>query len=261
MRPNPSIETLQTMPGIDGPPWNIDSVMADALKLSMTFRISCQHEIISETRVVPSTVYLGHDMEYLYVGGKFQGMYRNPASNPPDDPNLGLPNYFDIFFDVANDGVLTFPESGSHLTVEIDKDANWRTRMISSYDDKLWSYSSEVPRSVWLRGEDYYWPNAPPAFASGTWDLWYHNSTGTLIILFSRFLRHPATSKINSLQMRSGERWVMGFLFELGYSTWFGEYANFVDGWPQKTYPYLSNDSSWWPKLVIDLTNQPPGFT
>ncbi len=77
------------------------------------------------------------------------------------------------------------------------------------------------------------------------------------MVLFSRFLSRPALSEIDALQMKFGERWVMGFLIELGYNTWYGTYTDFVDGWPQKIYPYLSNDSSWWPKLVIDLTNPP----
>jgi len=237
MKPSPSFQGIMSMSY-----WDIDTVMAEALKLNITFRI----EVPNGTRVIPSTVYLGHDKDYLYIGGKFHGMYRNPAT----DATLTLNNYFNILFDVADDGALNFPESGSMFEVWVNPGAYWRTKLVWSYDDLIWGY-------LWLTGEDYYTPNAQPAFALSHFDALYDNSTGTVIILFSRFLRRAATSEINALQMRSGERWVMGFLLELGYDSWSGELSDFVDGWPQKTYPYLSNNCSWWPKLCIDLTNPP----
>jgi len=39
----------------------------------------------------------------------------NPYKDP-DSPSLILPNFFEILFDVANDGILTFPESGSRIS-------------------------------------------------------------------------------------------------------------------------------------------------
>jgi len=253
MRPNPSIEELWLY-SVDSPPWDIEAVMADALAWNITFRIEIPHG----TRVIPSTVYLGHDQDYLYIGGKFRGMYKNPVSNFTPGPVLN--NYFKIFFDVANDDVLTFPESGSDLGVNLMKDADWYTRRIVFYEDFLWGYSPVSKRETFRFVSDYYDPEAQPAFAVRNSITLYDNSTGTLIILFSRYLRRPELP-VNGLQMRSGERWVMGFLLELGYNNWYGEWQDFVDGWPQKIYPYLSNDSSWWPKLVIDLTNPPPSFS
>jgi len=248
MRPSLSFDEITSMTCYD-----IDAVMTGALKLNMTFTIN----IINGTRVVPSTVYLSHDKNYLYVGGKFRGMYENPTTTV----KRTLSNYFNIYFDVANDGILTFPESGSMLGVYVNPGACWRTEFAWNYEDLVWSQSRTLPHSVWLMGYSYYSPNAQPAFAIGNYfDALYDNSTGTVIILYSKYLCNPATSEINMLQMRQGERWVMGFLIEIGYDR-SGEYVDFVDGWPHKIYPYSSNDASTWPKLVIDLTNPPPGFT
>jgi hypothetical protein len=259
MRPNPSLEELKAMPGMDGPPWDIDSAMADALKLNMTFRIVCQHGTINETRVVPSTVYLAYDMNYLYVGGKFNGMGRNPASNSSDNPGTILANYFQILFDVKNDGVLTNPESGSTFAVTIDENANWRTRMTWWVEDMVWGYYPAARRVSWAPATDV-------GMNVRTWglaDVQYNNSTGTLAFIFSRYLWMPGYYMDNALQMRAGERWVIRFVLELGYNTWFATYSDFVDGWPRNTYPNLltDKDSSWWPKLVIDLTNPPSEFT
>ena len=71
MQPNPSISVLKTYQSnpYGPPPFNVDSVMANALKLNMTFNIT----VSSGPRVIPSTVYLGHDEHYLYVGGEFRG--------------------------------------------------------------------------------------------------------------------------------------------------------------------------------------------
>lgn len=257
MRPSPSIAELASVP-IDSPPWDIATVMAYSLKLSMTFTIN----IPNETRVIPSTIYLGHDTSLLYVGGKFEGMYTNPVSNPLGET---LPNYFSIFFNVANNGVLKQPESGSRLSVFISPSADWHTGKMWGYHDMMWlDYSSSYGHAAWILADNYYEQylhKAQPAFAIENVVLEYDNSTGTLIILFSRYLWRTGNSEVNTLQMRSGERWVMGFLLELGYAINSQPGTDFVDDWPQKTYPYLSNDASWWPKLVIDLTNPPPSFS
>ena len=260
MKPSPSIRELNTNPAyaaVDAPPWSIDMIMATALRLNITFRITTRNE----TRVIPSTVYLGHDKEFLYVGGKFQGMYRNPASNPDDDPTLTLPNCFSIYFDVDNDGKLSFPESGSELAVCLGKGAGWHVGKSWKYEDRLW-WKSNNPfaenRYGWDFVADYYQPNPQPALSLGDDAVEYDNSTGTLIMLFSKYLSRPEISETDRLQMRIGECWVMGFILELYYATWYEGMQNFVDGWPRNTYPWLSDDSSWWPKLVIDLTNPPP---
>lgn len=250
MRPNPSIEALRTAAN----PWSLEAAMGGALQIDMTFRIVCQYGTMNETRVVPSTVYLGHDMDYLYVGGTFRGMYTNPAN----DANVTLPNYLSIFLDVANDGKLTFPESGSDVDV-ILRNGTWRTS--GWWRDWVWmDYEKHYGRAGWVFADYYYDPRAMPAYAVDLGAAWYDNSTGTVTMVFSRHLRLPETSDSNTLQMRRGERWVMGFVLELGLATWYGVWSDFVDGWPQKTYPYLSNDSSWWPKLAIDLSNPPTQY-
>jgi len=250
MRPSPYFQALWFMRE-----WDIDTIMADALELNISFNISTPNG----TRIMPSTVYLGHDTNYLYVGGKFRGMYKNPASG-----YTTLANYFHILFDVANDGVLTSPESGSRLSVWVNPEADLRNEtddfrygVISSYEDMVWSYSRLLKRESFRFARDVYDPEAQPAFAVKDYDMGYDKSTGTVTILFSRYLWRSAIARTNALQMRSGERWVMGFLLELGYNTWSEEMQDFVDGWPQEIYPYTSNNASWWPKLVIDLANPP----
>lgn len=234
-------------------PWIVDTAMAGALRLDVTFHIITRNE----TRPVPSTLYLSHDTEYLYIGGEFRQMFTNPASNS----NETVPNYFKILFDTDNDGELRFPESGSTLPVLVYDD-DWRTT--GWYHDLVWvDYSSFFHRAIWMFGDDYYkdYLSKPqPSVAGEEATAEYDNSTGTLTILFSRRLRLSEIATINALQMKPGERWVMGFLLELGYATWYGPMSDFVDGWPRKTYPYLDNDASWWPKLVIDLTNPPSSF-
>jgi hypothetical protein len=232
--------------------WEIGDLMPGALKFEMTFGI----QVHDGTRDVPSTVYLGHDKDLLYIGGKFREM----GMNPDTSNETTLANYFRLFLDANNDGSLTFPESGSSMDVWVNPGANWRTELVSTAEDEIWTYSTLSKRFVWMRGEEYYQPHAQPAFAVENYDMMYYNATGTVEILMCKFLRSPATSEINALQMRSGERWVVGFLFELGYNRWTGLYSDYVDGWPRKTYPYFSNDSSWWPKLAIDLSNPPSGF-
>jgi hypothetical protein len=253
MQPNPSIEQLNLHAQQPYGPltYDIDSVMANVLKLSTTFNIS----IPDGTRVIPSTVYLGHDSEYLYVGGKFQGMGMNPASTDYDT----LPNLFSILFDVANNGVLKQPESGSRFPVYITK--NWRGGW--SYDDAVWAYIPQDGRASWVPSDNYYtlYLGKPQTvWSDGGETSEYDNSTATVIMLFSRLLSCPGNAEVNELQMRPGERWVMGFVLELSYVTNIGSFGDYVDGWPQKTYPYLSSNSSWWPKLAIDLSNPPPSF-
>jgi len=254
MEPNPSIAVLRTYQQnpYGPPPFNIDSVMAGALKLNMTFNIS----VTGGTRIIPSTVYLGHDMDYLYVGGEFTGM----GLNPNNGPNVTLFNYFNILFDVNDNGKLTFPEAGSQLPVLVYNDT-WTTGGL--YHDLLWdNYVSQFGRACWVFAEDYCFPNAPPGMTMANGFAEYDHPTGTLTIIFARCLRLSAMSGIDALQMRPGERWVMGFVLELGFGRYVSgtPFSDNVGDWPGPVYPYLSNDSSWWPKLVIDLTNQPATF-
>lgn len=249
MRPNPPIEELEPQLPYSSPTFNIDIVMVDALKLNMIFRI----DVPGGTRVMPSTVYLGHDADYLYIGGKITGMYSNPVSTPEN----ARPNYLAIFFDVDNDGVLKQPESGSRLSSYI-----WDERVsFRAYHDMLWAYNEQRQREIWIMAGNYYddiqRPQPPTALVD--MESQYDNSTGTLIILFSRYLSRSSSVECNALQMRPGERWVMGFLLELGFATNLpqAETPDYVDGWPRNTRPYGDNNASWWPKLVIDLSNPP----
>jgi hypothetical protein len=251
MRPNPSIKelNLNAQQPYGPPPFDIDSVMANALKLNMTFNIS----IPGGNRIIPSTVYLGHDLDYLYVGGKFCGMGMNPL-------DIALPDYLSMFFDVANTGVLKQPESGFRFSDYIYQ--HWTGLWI--YHDELWvDYVAQDRRASWLLADNYYsiyLGKAQTVFSVGDGIKEYDNSTGTVTILLSRRLSCPGNAEVNAFQMMPGERWVIGFLIELGYVTNIGSFGDYVDGWPRNIYPYLSNDSSWWPKLCIDLTNQPSGF-
>jgi hypothetical protein len=167
-----------------------------------------------------------------------------------------LPNYFNILFDVKDNGNLMFPEAGSQLPVYVYNDT-WTTSGL--YNDLLWdNYVSELGRACWGSTEDYCFPNAPPGMTMANGFAEYDNSTGTLTIIFARLLRDPVMSGLDTLQMRPGERWVMGFVLELGFSRSSGGLmSDNVSGWPLNVYPYLSSNSSWWPKLVIDLTNPP----
>jgi hypothetical protein len=257
MRPNPSIEVLGGIP-LDQLPWNLDAVMAGALRLNITFRVP----VPGQTRVVPSTVYLGHDSEYLYVGGNFSGIGPDPNSNAKG----GYPDYFNVLFDVANDGVLTFPESGSAMSVDVSPPGakpppqGWDCPLSYWYQEKVWrDYIPVIGRGAW----DFADSVGMMALTVGSMAAEYNNSTGTLVVIFSRHLWQAGFWTNNALQMRPGERWVMGFMLELGlwnFPTVANPYTDYVDGWPRNTYPYLSDDSSWWPKLVIDLTNPPSSF-
>jgi len=60
-------------------------------------------------------------------------------------------------------------------------------------------------------------------------------------------------------ESEQGERWVMGFLFELGFAA--NSELGDSDIWPQGAYPYPSNDTSWWPKLAIDLSASPASLS
>jgi hypothetical protein len=245
MQPNPYFGYIFT-------PFSIDAVMVDALKLSMTFRIDMWD---GTTRVIPSTLYLGHDQKYLYIGGKFVGMYSNPASVPHDLE----PNRFHIFFDVANDGVLKTPEAGSLYAVAIDVLPPEDLASVQ-WDDMVWTYDPDTYKHMmWMPADNYLLRNAARAGLSVfAQKAEYDNSTGTVTILLARRLRTPGTEDFNALQMRSGERWVMGFLIELQYQK---ELDNRADGWPRKTYGEWSNDTSWWPKMTIDLTTPSQEFS
>ncbi len=227
-------------------PFNIDSIMASALKLNITFHIDTPNG----TRTIPSTVYLGHDSRYLYVGGKFVGMGSNPASVPGDSQ----PNRFHMYFDVANDGVLKTPEAGSGFAVNID--VPHETLVGVQWPDMFWQYAdTPYNHNIWMPADGYLETRGGQRiFSMAAHAQEYDNSSGTVTILFARYLSRPGMENINALQMRPGERWTMGFLLELAYQK---ELANMVDGWPRNVYPYLSNDASWWPKLVIDLANPP----
>jgi hypothetical protein len=247
MQPNPSISILkqyQSNP-YGPPPFNVDSVMANSLKLSMTFNIT----VSSGSRIIPSTVYLGHDMDYLYVGGEFRGM----GLNPYNDANNTLANCMSIYFDVDDNGTLSFPEAGSRILVFVYNDT-WTTNGL--YDDLLWTdYNNVLQRASWVPAEAYTFPKAPAGMTLANGFAEYDNPTGTLTFIIARCLRYPAMDKINALQMQPGERWVMGFVLELAFGGSNGGMSNKVDGWPQTIFPFLSSDSSWWPKLAIDLSN------
>jgi hypothetical protein len=251
MQPYPSIRELN-LNGQQpyGPPtFDINSVMSNALKINMTFRISTPGGM----RVVPSTLYLGHDSDYLYVGGEFRGIGMNPASNAEQT----LPDCLEMFFDVTGSGVLRQPESGFRFSAYVLP--QWNGMWI--YHDQLWAnYVNEYGRASWLPADYYYdcYIGKPQTvWSDGGGIKGYENSTETLTIILSKFLSCPGNSEVNALQMRPGERWVMGFLTQVGFITDTGEFEDLVDGWPTNIYPYLSNDSSWWPKMVIDLANPP----
>ena len=148
-------------------------------------------------------------------------------------------------------------EYGLGVQIAVPEDTLWGWQ----YHDVVWAYDSTMYKHmIWMPADNYQLAPACPLSmvdeACG-----YENLTGTVIILFSRLLCCPGNAEVNALQMRPGERWVMGFLLELWYQK---ELDNRVDGWPKKTYGTSSNDSSWWPKLAIDLTNPPstiPGQT
>jgi hypothetical protein len=251
MQPNPSIEELKLHEQQPyGPPtFDIDSVMSNALKLSITFNIT----VPEDTRVIPSTIYLGHDSDYLYVGGKFQNMGLNPASTP----DRTVPHIFSIFLDVVNDGVLRQPESGSMFAAYITE--NWGGGR--TYEDAVWvNYAQQSKRAIWLPSGNYlaYEVGKPQTIWSLKAQIHeYDNSTQTVTMLFSRLLSCSGNAEVNAFQMRPDECWVMGFLIELSYVT-NSPTGNYVDGWPKNIYPYLSSNSSWWPKIAINLTNSTP---
>jgi hypothetical protein len=251
MRPNPPISELRLQEPYGPPPFDIDSVMASALKISMTFNIS----IPGGTRIIPSTVYLGHDLDYLYVGGKFRGMGMNPVSTA----NETLPNCLSMYFDVADNGVLEQPESGFRFSAFIFQ----KLTGLWIYHEELWVNNvEEYGRAAWVPSDNYYPSYLPSSIGNGIKE--YDNSTETVTTLLSKQLSCPGNAAVNALQMKPGERWVMGFIIELEYITDTSDWGDYVDGWPRNIYPYLSNDASWWPKLLIDLTNPPqtiPGQT
>lgn len=254
MAPNPSIEELNKHGQLPyaPPPFNIDSVMAKALKLNMTFRIN----ISSGIREVQGTVYLGHDSEYLYVGGKFVGMFLNPTYSP--GRMLGG-NYLQIMFDVDDSGTLETPEAGSRTSVTIRESG---PEFIFYYDVAWVSVPSYRQGQPYWEGTQNLHSIGISAAVIATIEgaTTYENTTGTFSVLFERLLSAPSIAKADALQMRSGERWVMGFLIEVGFENpeSLEPMQNYVDGWPRVSYPYTSpdsNDTSWWPKLAIDLSN------
>ena len=257
MQPNPSIEELNKhAQGPNAPPtFNIDTVMTSALKLNIDFEIN----ISSSIRDVQGTVYLGHDSQYLYVGGKFVGMYMNPTYVPG---HILGGSYLQIMFDVDNSGTLRTPEAGSRASVAVGQTG---PEMLFYYD-MAW-----IGLPIFRQGRPY-WEMTQNlqsigfiarTIATVEGAATYENKTGTLQVLFERLLSTPSISSVDALQMRSGERWVMGFLIEMGFENPAGEFQNYVDGWPRTSYPYTSpdsSDSSWWPKLAIDLSNPPTTY-
>jgi hypothetical protein len=257
MEPNPSVGNL-TIYSINSEPWDIDTVMAGALTLNMTFTVN----VLNETRIMPSTVYLGHDADYLYIGGQFHNMYTNPT----DNGNTTYPNVFGILFDVMNNGQLTFPEAGSLFSDYLFENASLQFNDATwSFDDLLWWRIPWEQAPKWCLQFDYYSNEAEPAFAEKDTAAEYDNVTGTLTVLFSRYLWCPGNSLTNAFQMKPGERWVVGFMLMTGYTdenalfTGSAGPGGFLATWPE-AYSFDSNDSSSWPKLVIDLTKQPATF-
>ena len=259
MQPNPSISYLTGIPP-QLQPWNLSSAMAGALTLDTTFTINTPNY----TRVVPSIVYLGHDLSYLYVGGIFTGMYANPFTNS----RLYLANYFQLLLDTDNDGKITQPEAGSYEQVNIPPcpivpnrcdlgSGGWGTYLTFGYEDLAWRDNPPfLNRSVW----DFAQNMCSQPFTDAGYYAEYNNVTGTLALIFARSLAQPS-SCANALQMQPGDRWVMSFLLELGFFNPNVIYGDFVGGWPLTVYPYINNDASSWPKLVIDLANPPRQFT
>ena len=259
MRPSPSIKDLSSQyPQLPyaPPPFNVDKVMDGALKLEMTFTIVIYPGF---TRVVPSTIYLGHDADYLYVAGKFTGMYDNPLSGSGyGQQNAIMPNVFNLLFDVNGDGVLEYPESGSTLAAYIYQN---RAGTVM-YIDEIWAYTPDIEHECFNQAEYYYSAvlHKPGVSSGGHLGGEYDNSTGTVSVIYERLLRTPDNAETNGLQIQLGERWTMGFVLELGYANNNKAYGSYMDGWPRNIYPYLSNDSSWWPKMVIDLTSPPSTY-
>lgn len=246
MKPYPPIQQLPDS-------FSIDAVMANALKIRITFTINMWD---GSTRVIPSTVYLGHDSQYLYVGGKFVGMGSNPASVPN---GWTQPNVFSIYFDVANAGTLITPEAGSSMLVTID--IPQETLAVEAWNDMMWVYEpATFKHLIWMPASNYLQSIGQGQTVSSTayHAADYDNSTGTVTMLFARSLSRPEIADVNALQMKPGERWVMGFLIELEFQSTNIDYR--VDGWPRTTYGIWSNDSSWWPKLAIDLSNPPTTY-
>lgn len=230
------------------PPWKIEEVMAEALKINMKFNLTMPNGTII---TVPSTIYLSHDAEFLYIGGIFRRIGKNPYKDP-ENPNMIFHHIFSIYFDVDNDGTLTYPESGSRLQAAVAKSGRV---VLCMYDDLVWS------NNYWWYTQDIY-DGHPPDFAVGAYLAVYKNSTEDLIILFERRLRCPKLGA-NALQMRRGERWVMSFLVEIRFGSFHQYSLGSWCGWPRdirfpnethwRGFSFESN-SSWWPKLVIDLT-------
>jgi len=256
MTPNPSIAVLGS---IATPllPWNISSVIGNGLKLEINFRVV----LPKETLIVTATIYLGHDSDYLYLGATFRGAWLDPTASAQaygsDD--------FQILFDADNDGQLSYPEAASDLPTYICAPVNERAGYCQPYYNTAgWgrpNLSGAGDRAWQGNWEDASLSCPSPFNSAGGWTSEYNNNTGTLELLLARHLSVPNTCG-NGIHMRSGERWVMGFLLQFGYSNTNASmpYTDFVDDWPRLAYPFPTNDASWWPKLVIDLTRPPLGY-
>lgn len=253
-----SIASLYATPP-QAQPWNLTAAMRGSLTLDITFNIA----LPNGTRIVHSTIFLGHDLNLLYIGGIFRGMYSNPNSHTNPDGSYDVPpNYLKMLVDVNNDGVLKAPESGSDPVVFVP----------CLFDPSRCGLGSGGWGSIdtFPGYDDLAWVNYVPEYRHGGFDLTshiclqpstlagiateYNYSSGDLVIVFAKRLSQP-NSCADGLQMRSEERWVVGFLFELGYAKE-APLSDYVSGWPITAYPYLSTDSSSWPKLAIDLANQ-----
>ncbi len=257
---SPNIGAIDATPPTNQP-WHIDLVMRGA----MTFDVNFHIPLPNGTRLVPSTVYVGHDQNFLYVGGIFRGIYSNPTSTSTVEYN----ERFNLLLDTDNDGILTNPESGSVLLANIGcslypsncglgADGWGASALAYGYTDMAWNeHAPFIERSAWEFAGDICTAKGLTYISSvGGYTVEYNVWNGTLVVLFSRHLFVPGACN-NGLQMRLGERWVMSFLLELGYQNQTAIYQDLMDGWPMNVYPYLSNSTTSWPKLVVDLTNPP----
>lgn len=260
MQPKSSLNALASM-AQSSLPWNIGFVMQGSLRIDATFNVP----LTNGTRSIPATIYFGHDPSTLYVAGVLHCIYGNPTSSA----SVFYTDYFRVYFDSDNDGIVTQPESGSmdsftepcpFLPTHCNS-TSWIYPFTAFYHDETWfdnALGSGNPG--WGFPQDYcQQPTSLVAWASE-----YFIPNGTWTFAFSRLLNVP-DSCLNSLQMRAGERWAIGFIMEVGYSNGSpiggqSPYQDFVGGWPRNTYPDLNQDASWWPKLVIDLANPPTKY-
>lgn len=257
MTPTQSPSALNAIP-LQSQPWNLSAAMLGSLRLDVSFNIV----LPNGTRSVSSTIFLGHDFNLLYVGGIFRGVYSNPTSSwDSNHSNFHAPaNYLKVLFDPDNDGVLNAPESGSGPYAFLACPFNpsqcglgsngWGSgELVAGYVDLAWvNYVKEYGHGIFDLASNVC--NQPSTVAGLAEE--YNYITGDLVVFFARRLDQP-NSCANGLQIQAGERWVMGFLLELGYANEAAPLTDYTAGWPLKAYPYLTNAASSWPKLVIDL--------